>query len=75
MCKLNLWVKRIEFLWFCSAVGMLDAVACIQLDNFFWGGDIFMFTDRKNNRFQKKLITQNTNVGIYAPPIMEITTA
>ncbi len=26
---------------------------------------IFMFTDRKNNRFQKKLIVQNTNIYIY----------
>ena len=23
---------------------------------------IFVFTDHKNNRFQKKLITQNTNI-------------
>ena len=23
---------------------------------------IFVFTDRKNNRFQKRLITQNTNI-------------
>ena len=31
-----------------------------KLDN--WGGGhihIFVFTDHKNNRFQKKLITQN----------------
>ena len=28
---------------------------------------IFMFTDRKNNRFQKKLIVQNTNIYIYLP--------
>ena len=32
-----------------------------------WGGGgadihIFVFTDHKNNRFQKKLITQNTNI-------------
>ena len=30
-----------------------------------WGGadiHIFLFTDHKNNRFQKKLITLNTNI-------------
>ena len=32
---------------------------------------IFVFTDHKNNRFQKKLITQNTNTWIWAPPIIE----
>ena len=35
-----------------------------QLDN--WGGGanihIFVFTDRKNKRFQKKLIMQNTKI-------------
>ena len=36
-----------------------------KFDN--WGGGgahshIFVFTDHKNNRFQKKLITQNTNI-------------
>ena len=33
-----------------------------QLDN--WGANIhiFVFTDHKNNRFQKKLIMQNTNI-------------
>jgi hypothetical protein len=35
------------------------------------GGDhihIFVFTDLKNNRFQKKLIMQNTNIWIWPPP-------
>jgi hypothetical protein len=34
-------------------------------DNWEGGGahiHIFVFTDHKNNRFQKKLITQNTNI-------------
>ena len=36
-----------------------------KIDN--WGGGggnihIFMFTDLENNRFQKKLIMQNTNI-------------
>ena len=34
-----------------------------NIDN--WGGadiHIFVFTDGKNNRFQKKLIGQNTNI-------------
>ena len=35
-----------------------------KFDN--WGGGahihIFVFTDHKNNRFQKKLIMQNTNI-------------
>ena len=29
---------------------------------------IFVFTDHKNNRFQKKLIMQNTKIWIFAPP-------
>jgi hypothetical protein len=29
---------------------------------------IFMFTYRKNNRFQKKSVGQNTNIWIYTPP-------
>ena len=29
---------------------------------------ISLLTDCKNNRFQKKLITQNTNILIFAPP-------
>ncbi len=29
---------------------------------------IFVFTDIKNNRFQKKLIMQNTNISILPPP-------
>jgi hypothetical protein len=33
---------------------------------------IFVFTDCKNNRFQKKLIGQNTNIWISAPPIIDI---
>jgi hypothetical protein len=41
-----------------------------QLDNGGGGGGggggghihIFLFTDRKNNQFQKKLIMQNTNI-------------
>jgi hypothetical protein len=28
----------------------------------------FVFTDQKNNGFQKKLIMQNTNIWIFAPP-------
>jgi hypothetical protein len=35
---------------------------------------IFVFTDNKNNRFQKKLITQNTNIRIWAPAIIELAT-
>ena len=35
---------------------------------FLWHIHIFMFTDRKNNRFQKELIMQNTNIWIWAPP-------
>ncbi len=31
-----------------------------------------MLTDCKNNRFQKKLITQNTNILIFAPPIIDL---
>jgi hypothetical protein len=44
-----------------------------NIDN--WGGadiHIFVFTDCKNNRFQKKLIGQNTNIWISAPPIIDI---
>jgi hypothetical protein len=33
---------------------------------------IFVFTDCKNNRFQNKLIGQNTNIWISAPPIIDI---
>jgi hypothetical protein len=33
---------------------------------------IFVFTDCKNNRFQKKLIGQNTNIWISAPPQLSI---
>ena len=29
---------------------------------------IFVFTDCKNNRFQKKLMMHNTNIHICAPP-------
>ena len=29
---------------------------------------IFVFTDHKNNRFEKKLIVQNMNIWIWAPP-------
>jgi hypothetical protein len=38
------------------------------------GADIHIFvcTDCKNNRFQKKLIGQNTNIWISAPPIIDI---
>jgi hypothetical protein len=40
------------------------------------GGDIhiFVFTDLKNNRFQKKLIMQNTNIWIWSPPLIDIST-
>ncbi len=47
-----------------------------QNDN--WGGGgganihISLLTDCKNNRFQKKLITQNTNILIFAPPIIDL---
>ena len=40
-----------------------------KIDN--WGaggGHIFVFTECKNNRFQKKLIVQNTTYE-YAPPL------
>ena len=42
-----------------------------KMDN--WGGGgahihIFVFTDCKNNLFQKKLMMQNTNISILAPP-------
>ena len=45
-----------------------------QLDN--WGAliHIFVFTDCKNNRFQRKWIMQNTNIWIRAPPIIELAT-
>ena len=33
---------------------------------------ISLLTDCKNNRFQKKLITQNTNILIFAPPIIDL---
>lgn len=35
-----------------------------------WGAHIhiFVFTDSKNNRFQKKLLVQNTNIWICLPP-------
>jgi hypothetical protein len=50
--------------------GVLNGLQCrSKLDN--WGPThihIFVFTDHKNNRFQKKLITQNTNIWIWAPP-------
>ena len=43
---------------------MINKQWCRQLDN--WGGGvnihIFVFTDHKNNRFQKKLIMQNTKI-------------
>ena len=29
---------------------------------------IFLFPDHKNNRFQKKLVLQNTNIYEYGPP-------
>ena len=29
---------------------------------------IFMYSDHKNNRFQKKLIVQNTNMNMSPPP-------
>ena len=40
-----------------------------KIDN--WGADIhiFVFTDCKNNRFQKKLMTQYTNIWISAPQL------
>ena len=44
-----------------------------QRDN--WGGaniHIFVFIDHKNNRFQKKLIMQNTTIWIFAPPIITL---
>ena len=37
--------------------------------------NIYVFTNHKNNRFQKKLIGQNTNIWISAPPIIELATA
>ena len=42
-----------------------------KLDN--WGGGgadihIYVFMHHKNNRFQKRLIVQNTNIWISAPP-------
>ena len=43
-----------------------------KIDN--WGAyiHIFVFTDCKNNRFQKKLIFQNTNMWILPPPQLSI---
>ena len=35
---------------------------------------IFVFTDRKNNTFQKGLITQNTNIWISTPSIIDLST-
>ena len=49
------WIKN------CACVSLLQWRS--QLDK--WGGGhihIFVFTDRKNNQFQKKLIMQNTNI-------------
>jgi hypothetical protein len=42
-----------------------------NIDNWGVGADIhiFVFTDCKNNRFQKKLIGQNTNIRISAPQL------
>ena len=31
---------------------------------------VFVFTDRKNNRFQKKLVRQNADIWIFATPII-----
>ena len=36
---------------------------------------IFVFTHHKNNWFEKKLIVQNPNIWISAPPIIELATA
>ena len=33
---------------------------------------IFVFTDCKNNRFQKKLMMHNTNIWICAPPLIDL---
>jgi hypothetical protein len=53
-----------------SIVSMSVFSAVARHDN--WGGGgyihIFMFTYRKNNRFQKKSVGQNTNICIYSPP-------
>jgi hypothetical protein len=38
-----------------------------QLDNWRANIHIFVFTDHKNNRLQKKLIMQNTKIWIFAP--------
>jgi hypothetical protein len=60
-----------------SKIGSTSAVA----SSIIGGGahiHIFVFTDHKNNRFQKKLIKQNTNIWIWAslpPPIIELATA
>ena len=43
--------------------------SCARIDN--WVGaliHIFVFTDLKNNPFQKKVIGQNTNIWIISPP-------
>ena len=35
---------------------------------------IFVFTDHKNKRFQKKFVVQNTNLRIWTPLIIEFAT-
>ena len=50
-----------------ASIFLVSASGVVKLDN--WGGHIhiFVFTDHKNNRFQKKLIVQNTNIWICTP--------
>ena len=45
--------------------GITIKISAVASSIIFGGGahiHIFVFTDHKNNRFQKKLITQNTNI-------------
>ena len=56
-----------------DAIFSSDRQGRLQNDN--WrGGDIhiFVFTNCKNNRFQKKLMMQNANIWISAPSIIDL---
>ena len=53
-----------------------NATLCGVANSIIGGANIhiFVFTDLKNNWFQKKLMMQNTNIWILAPPIIEFVT-
>ena len=59
-----------HFLPSISGIHPDNTLTAEDIDN--WGGggahiNIFVFTDCKNNQFQKKLIVQNTNICEYSP--------